>query len=72
MHSHIKVGFFCGNESICVLFKKTSNEPLQQASMTVHPADYLNTVALEDVLASDIYSCATWDYIQSDLLEYLG
>lgn len=31
----------------------------------------LSTVTLEDVLASDVYSCATWDYIQSDLLEYL-
>lgn len=31
----------------------------------------LSTVTLEDVLASDVYSCATWGYIQSDLLEYL-
>lgn len=30
-----------------------------------------STVALEDVLASDVYSCATLDYIQSDLLKYL-
>lgn len=68
-HMHTHKGY--NNESVCVLSKKTRKGPLQQESMTVHPADYLDTVALEAVLASGIYSCATWDYIQSDLLDYL-
>lgn len=69
MHTY-KGCIFYDFESI--MSNKTSSEPLQQASMTVHPADYLSTVAPEADLASDIYSCATWDYIQSDLLQYLG
>lgn len=68
INANIKVGV----HTLYVLTNKTRNAPLQQqASMTVHAADLLSPVALEDVLASDIYSCASWDYIQRDLLEYL-
>lgn len=37
----------------------------------LHMSCPLSTVVREDVLASDIYSCASLDYIQSDLLGYL-
>lgn len=65
-HTHTHIG--------CTFVKaeKNSSESLQQASMTVHLSDYLSTVAPKAVLASAIYPCATWDYILSESLKYLG
>lgn len=54
---HICAHLYYTKESLCFLSQERKNKPLQRASMTVHPPDYLSTDALEAVLASDIYSC---------------
>lgn len=78
--SHNILLFLCSNRtcshvkiimSLCVSCPRKQVKHHCSTGMTLHPADYLSTVALEAVLASDSYFCATWDYIQSDLLDYL-